>query len=145
MAGQTGTDPADTGGDTGIESGRVGAGDDDTAKYLYAVQCYAFAALYQGRDRTVLDALAEVTADDPHRGRHACATSVWRILRMLAGQMLRGRGRWPLYVFIGFDAALPAATRDRMHEQNWVLGDLSVPSTPWQDKLIVAEIYPEAK
>jgi len=64
---------------------------------------------------------------------------------MLARQVLRGRGRWPLYVYVAFDAALPAGTMQRMHEQNWVLGDLTVPSTPWQDRLIVAEIYPEAK
>jgi hypothetical protein len=144
MAAQTGTDPMDTTDGTGTEPGPLPT-DDDTAKYLYAVQCHAFAALYQGRDRTVLEVLGEITADDTGRGRHAPATSVWRTLRALVGQVLRGRGRWPFYVFVAFDAALPAATRDRMHEHSWVLGDLTVPSTPRQAKFLSVEIYPEAK
>jgi hypothetical protein len=32
-----------------------------------------------------------------------------------------------------------------MHEHSWVLGDLTIPSTPRQDKFLSVENYPEAK
>src|SRR6266516_6444247 len=51
VAAQAGTDPVET--EPATTSPAI-TGGGDTAKYLYAVQCYALAALHQGHDADVL-------------------------------------------------------------------------------------------
>jgi hypothetical protein len=93
----------------------------------------------------VLNALAEITEEQPSGGRRGSVTSVWQVFRVFAGHVLRGRGRWPVGTYVAFDAAVPAHTRDRVNEMNWVFGDVTVPDSSWQDKFVAVEILPEAK
>src|SRR5262252_7702082 len=76
---------ADLGADTAmtVPATRVPTGVEVDQRYLYAVQCYALAALHLGRDGAVLGALSAVVDDKDHGWRRAPATSVWRVFRVL--------------------------------------------------------------